>query len=360
MEEESLLDEPVPSETGEAQRQAEHKGEAVAREVLESGQISAEAVLRALEASHIPWSSTRKNVLPDGEQAVQGMICGLYVFAAKIGISLATTRRPWLTRLLAQFAQLAHPGFPFTSIQVNKNYAARPHVDKNNLGDSFIIGLGDYQGGSLWVQDDAGEAEITLEESVTSMYHYRSGLSYRGVDVDIKSKWQRFDGNRLHFTWPFMGTRFSLVFFTCDRYSHAAPEIQAALLAAGFAFNWSNTELQESLAAKWEAKRLMRKELDQERRAKLQADKEALGRCLARTWNKGWGGDCHQYRHPDGGVFCSSHTKTWATHGRVDGTIPQAKMAEMEKWQRIMLNRGDKPPDPLPLGAVILVDIPGP
>ena len=35
------------------------------------------------------------------------------------------------------------------TIQVNINYAARPHVDRNNLGKSLIIGLGGYQAPEL-------------------------------------------------------------------------------------------------------------------------------------------------------------------------------------------------------------------
>ena len=34
--------------------------------------------------------------------------------------------------------------------QVNKNYSAALHVDKFNLGPSYIVGLGDFTGGALW------------------------------------------------------------------------------------------------------------------------------------------------------------------------------------------------------------------
>ena len=70
--------------------------------------------------------------------------------------------RPSTTSLLCRFAQQELPGFEFSSIQVNKarwtapemevqvdlqkfleDYKAAMHVDKNNLGPSYIIGLGD-------------------------------------------------------------------------------------------------------------------------------------------------------------------------------------------------------------------------
>ena len=36
-----------------------------------------------------------------------------------------------------------------TTMQLNRNYSARLHVDKNNHGPSYIIALGEYQGGRL-------------------------------------------------------------------------------------------------------------------------------------------------------------------------------------------------------------------
>ncbi|CAE8689729.1 unnamed protein product [Polarella glacialis] len=307
-------------------------------EESKAGDSSVEAVLQALEAADIPWSGSRKNVLPDGQDAVQGMILGMYVFAAKIGVSSATERHPWLARLLVAFANAHNPDFMFTSIQVNKNYAARPHVDKNNLGTSMIIGLGSYDGGELWVHDenDAGDVSFELQEDISCMYHYRSGASYRGRDVDIRDKWLPFNGNRLHFTRPFTGDRYSLVYFTC----------------------WASLELQESLREKLEEKRRCRELLEAERREKLRSEKEALGHCFARTWSRGWGGDCANFRLPGGGDFCNGHKDAWKTHGRTDGPVPPKKLEEMRKWQEILLKTGKLPSLPLPLGAVILVELP--
>ena len=44
--------------------------------------------------------------------------------------------------------------FYYTSIQLNRNYAAALHTDSNNRGHSFIVGLGNYTGGSLYVKDE--------------------------------------------------------------------------------------------------------------------------------------------------------------------------------------------------------------
>merc|ERR1719271_1535675 len=128
------------------------------------------------------------------------MVLGQYVFMANIGVTKGSIDFPWLSRLLAGFGHHANPDFPFTSIQVNVNYASRPHVDKNNLGESFIIGLGKYTGGSLWVHSDNGSKAHTLDEDITGAPMYKKGDSYMGRDTNIHHRWTRFDGNRLHFT----------------------------------------------------------------------------------------------------------------------------------------------------------------
>lgn len=206
------------------------EAEDFARQACEAGDFSKTTALHALRLAKIPWNSSRKNVLPGDVPAVEGMICGLYVYGGTMGISTATQRSPWLVRLLAGLAQAEHPGFPFTSIQVNKNYAARPHVDKNNLGVSLILGLGDYSEGQLWVHDETGSVDLTVEEDITSSGRsYRKGRTYRGQELDIRDQWAVFDGNRLHAVRPFTGERFSLVFFTCGRVSQVPTQLQTAL-----------------------------------------------------------------------------------------------------------------------------------
>jgi len=37
---------------------------------------------------------------------------------------------------------------------INKNFKCPPHKDKNNIGDSIILGLGDYNGGDLVVEGE--------------------------------------------------------------------------------------------------------------------------------------------------------------------------------------------------------------
>lgn len=83
--------------------------------------------------------------------------------------------------------------FPCTTFTINKNFLCKPHRDKNNQGDSIIFSFGDFDGGSLLVEDlNDGE-----------MYEH-----------DIFRKPFLFNGAKcLHETMPFEGTRYSIVLY---------------------------------------------------------------------------------------------------------------------------------------------------
>lgn len=43
--------------------------------------------------------------------------------------------------------------FEWTTIQLNLNYLSTLHVDRSNLGASYIIGFDDYDGGELYIYE---------------------------------------------------------------------------------------------------------------------------------------------------------------------------------------------------------------
>ena len=112
------------------------------------------------------------------------------------GVIRRWSYRPWLSRntwlhselwkLLLEFAAK----FDLTSydaIQINDDYKSAPHRDKGNEGLSYIVAFGDFDGGHLNVS---------------------------GTDYDIKLKGHLFNGSEEeHFTRPWSGHRYSLVFF---------------------------------------------------------------------------------------------------------------------------------------------------
>ena len=224
--------------------------EDLARKIVErGGTVSREALTKSLRLCKVPLQA-RHNVAPAGESLIRGMNCGLFVYAERIGLSAASHRFPWLTRLLALFGRQQHPDLAFTSIQVNVNYASRPHVDRNNLGQSHIIGLGSYTGGELWLHDDTGDQALTLQEDICGERLYRKGTLWRGRNIDICGKWAKFNGNKLHCTKPFKGTRYSLVYYICDRYAEACPTVRESLRKTGMGFQWSSVALRKMLVVK--------------------------------------------------------------------------------------------------------------
>jgi hypothetical protein len=86
--------------------------------------------------------------------------------------------------------------FKYTTIQYNKNNKCAKHIDGKNVGESIIIGLGDYQGGRLIIYDYEGQEK-----------------KY----IDIKNKFFKFNGSKYyHETEAFTGNRISLVFFNIN------------------------------------------------------------------------------------------------------------------------------------------------
>eukprot|EP00193_Tetraselmis_chui_P003776 CAMPEP_0177756924 /NCGR_PEP_ID=MMETSP0491_2-20121128/3371_1 /TAXON_ID=63592 /ORGANISM="Tetraselmis chuii, Strain PLY429" /LENGTH=432 /DNA_ID=CAMNT_0019272545 /DNA_START=116 /DNA_END=1414 /DNA_ORIENTATION=- len=188
---------------------------ALCRQVLESGaSVTEDVVLEALRGVTFPHNTSRRSVMPEGQRYIEAFCLGL-VGSRWAQLSEDTQAAPELCRLLCAFLKGAHgpPGgdtFPFTSIQLNKAYASKRHVDANNMGYSMIIGLGDYEGGLLDV-DGLGQ-------------------------LDVRRQWHRFDGNVPHCTTAVggAGERFSLIFFTNSSLVHAEGGAVQELQALGF------------------------------------------------------------------------------------------------------------------------------
>ena len=158
---------------------------------MELNPMELELVLNELENTNFPTCRTRKNISSEGVKAfVLGDVN--YRGQKKLG---GLTRGPSrynkkfekLFNLLKELMLKNDPSFEYTTIQINKCVYCKPHVDKNNVGPSYIIALGDFTGGELVVERE---------------HHC------------IKNKFQKFDGRNAHWITPFNGTRYSLVFFT--------------------------------------------------------------------------------------------------------------------------------------------------
>jgi len=332
--------------------------EALAETAVRTGDFSQDTVLRVLRQLDVPANFTRKNVMPVGADFVRGQLLGLYSYGGSLGVASGTVKHPWVTRLLIGALRCEAPDFPFTSIQINYDYASRPHVDKSNLGTSYILGLGDYTGGEVWVHDEDGSVPFTLEgeEDVNAFYHV--GRELPGVELQVRGTWTMFNGNQLHFTRPFEGERYSIIFFTVDRFASTPPEVRTSLRDKGFNFDWDAENLQKILEEKHQQQAQIAKEVAQQKALEDRRELLHRGRCIGRVWANGWGLRCTAVC-TDGYEFCGSHLEKerWRTHGRMDGDLPRAKKEEMARTQAKWVRQGKRPP--VSEGATILVPIPG-
>ena len=102
------------------------------------------------------------------------------------------TDYPEFQEYLDEFAYFYLPkSFKWHSVTINKNFKCPPHKDINNTTESLIVGLGDYDGGDLCIEDHkTGE--------VSKHCIWRSPLYFNGKD------------NR-HWTDDYTGTRYTVV-----------------------------------------------------------------------------------------------------------------------------------------------------
>lgn len=149
-----------------------------------------------------PNNTSRQNVLKEGDKSYEGFVAGyvrnLWGGVNKRGYSVSkkkiSKRCEEVYELACKLGLEQIPDFKFTSIQFNKNYKIAKHIDRNNSGKSYIIALGDFEGGDLLVYFDGKDAEPTR--------------------VNIKNKFYTFDGNKYyHEVDDFTGNRISLVYY---------------------------------------------------------------------------------------------------------------------------------------------------
>lgn len=147
-------------------------------------------VLKLLQDTKFPKCYSRKNI----DKGIDAFVLGDVNYRGQAfldyktrGPSKYNKKFPELFKAIKKMMNMYDPDFKFTTIQLNKNVLSPPHVDKNNVGPSYIIGLGDYEGGKLVIE---------------------------GKEYNIKNRFKKFDGTRGHWVTPFEGVRYTLVFFT--------------------------------------------------------------------------------------------------------------------------------------------------
>ena len=164
--------------------------------------VSKSEMLKLLNETEFPKNTGRKNVLKKGQTHSKSMVLGkvhkLYSSCdgkkCKVD-SRHNEKHKKLLEAAKSFLRQSGVKYRFESVTLNKNHAAAKHVDQNNKGHSYIIGLGNYTGGDLVFSDKS------------SPYH---------GSHNIKNKWLKFVGDTEHYVKPFKGTRYTLVYYHLD------------------------------------------------------------------------------------------------------------------------------------------------
>jgi hypothetical protein len=184
-----------------------------------------------LDIKHWPTQS-RPNVAPDAKP-VTGMCLGAVYVLGGVGMSASAISQhfPNLTKAVVNWCsnEIPDKSFPFSSVQVNFNYAARKHVDGNNIGPSYIASIGHHTGGELWVADTYLQCKDEDAQAKDGIQRLKGGggpalLACNG------GRWTLFNGNAEHETRPFAASRpdkpksrISFIVFSHSSYAPSPP-----------------------------------------------------------------------------------------------------------------------------------------
>lgn len=101
---------------------------------------------------------------------------------------------PHLADVFKEFQELYFEDFKYTSVQLNKNFPCPRHIDSKNVGTSILLCLGDYTGGELVVEGFNDDGSDAIIDNKNSLFQFNGAEYY-------------------HWVKPFIGKRYSLVFF---------------------------------------------------------------------------------------------------------------------------------------------------
>ena len=116
----------------------------------------------------------------------------------------------------------------YLSAQVNRARRLQMHKDKNNHSTSWLIALGDFTGGRLWLEDPLGQHPPPC---VTS--EWQKGL--RGSFHNVHNTWFKFDPTKCHAVEEVKsGTRTSVALFSPRSWKRIPPQALTELADVGF------------------------------------------------------------------------------------------------------------------------------
>ena len=117
---------------------------------------------------------------------------------------------------------------PYLSAQLNSAMSLPIHKDKNNHSMTWLIALGNFAGGRLWIESPVGTHPPPLPRNSVEK-------KLRGEYLDTKNTWICFDPQLYHAVEPVTsGVRVSLALFTPKGWKKLRPNCIDDLIDIGF------------------------------------------------------------------------------------------------------------------------------
>ena len=112
-------------------------------------------------------------------------------------LTQSKVKYPWFTDLCQEFTKLYCNDFIWNQIMINEDYCIGWHKDKANVGLSYLVTFGDYEGGLTELEMESEDDDTKIKFALNS---YHSPVCFNGSQIK-------------HRCMPFNGKRYALVFF---------------------------------------------------------------------------------------------------------------------------------------------------
>ena len=182
----------------------------------------------------LPYKPSSKHRSPIRERQARYLAFGLYSYGNQYGVTKHTQVFPEVCRYILSYLQHWSPEpLHCTSFVVNDNCHLDIHRDIHNLPGTpnYVIGIGQFQGGELWVESSDEELRKAGQEGSRRLHQ---GHWLKGRRFEVRHKVIQFSGRKWHGTQDWKGDRVTISAYSSRGWTKIGPEVQEHLQQLGF------------------------------------------------------------------------------------------------------------------------------